>query len=269
MKGSVFRPLDAHELPCVHELVVQAGIDMKNSRDYSKKVQALYRALSRKNAKVQKVSDEPVTDAIVYAIVSSEMNEKSAGSAVKRLADHFVDWNDLRVSWTDEIVDALHKDTQATKRIASALVQVLDSIFNQHHKVNLDDLKNIGKRPARQTLEKIEGISRFVVDYAVLTSLNGHAIPLTEGMLEYLRNNELVDPNADDQQIGGFLAKQIPAKNGYSFYAFLRHESETSRSTKKKKKKKKAKAATKKKTKTATKTKKKAKKKKAVRRKKA
>jgi hypothetical protein len=247
---------------------------MKNSRDYSKKVQALYRALSRKHAKVQKVSDEPVTSAIVYAIVSSEMNEKSASSAVKRLSDHFVDWNDLRVSWTDEIVDVLHKDTQATRRIASTLVQVLNSIFNQHHKVDLDTLKNIGKRPARQAIEKIEGISRFVVDYSVLTSLSGHAIPLTEGMLEYLRNNELVDPSADEQQIGGFLAKQIPAKNGYEFYALLRHESETSRSTKKKKKKKKAKTATKKKTKTATKTKKKVKtktkkKKKTVRRRKA
>jgi len=249
-------------------VAVQAGIDMKNSKDYSKKIQALYRTLSRKHQKVQQVGDEQVTDAIIYAIASSELSEKSASSAVKKLADHFVDWNDLRVSWIDEIVDVLHKDTQATRNIASALIQVLNGIFNQHHKVSLDALKNTGKRPARQALEKVEGISRFVVDYCMLRSLHGHAIPLTEKMLEYLRNNELVDPNADEQQIGGFLAKQIPAKNGYDFYALLRHESETSKSVKKKSKKR-AKTATKKKTKTATKAKKKAKKKKTVRRKKA
>ena len=251
-------------------VAVQAGIDMKNSKDYSKKIQALYRTLSRKHPKVQQVGDEQVTDAIIYAIASSKLSEKSASSAVKRLADHFVDWNDLRVSWTDEIVDVLHKDTQATRNIASALVQVLNGIFNQHHKVSLDALKNTGKRPARQALDKIEGISRFVVDYCMLTSLHGHAIPLTENMLEYLRNNELVDPNADEQQIGGFLAKQIPAKNGYDFYALLRHESETSKSIKKNKKK--VQTATKKKkkkTKTATKARKKVKKKKTVRRKKA
>ena len=251
-------------------VAVQAGIDMKNSKNYSKKVRALYRTLSRKHPKVQQVSHEQVTDAIIYAIASSKLSEKSASSAVKRLADHFVDWNDLRVSWTDEIVDVLHKDTQATRDIASTLVQVLNGIFNQHHKVSLDALKNTGKRPARQALEKIEGISRFVVDYCMLTSLHGHAIPLTENMLEYLRNNELVDPNADEQQIGGFLAKQIPAKNGYDFYALLRRESETSKSIKKNKKK--VQTATKKKkkkTKTATKAKKKVKKKKTVRRKKA
>jgi len=231
----------------------------------------LYRTLSRKHPKAQQVSNEHVTDAIIYAIASSKLSEKSASSAVKRLADHFVDWNDLRVSWTDEIVDVLHKDTQATRDIASTLLQVLNGIFNQHHKVSLDALKNTGKRPARQALDKIEGISRFVVDYCMLTSLHGHAIPLTENMLDYLRNNELVEPNANEQQIGGFLSKQIPAKNGYDFYALLRHESETSRSVKKKRKK--AQTATtrkkKKKTKTATKAKKKVKKKKTVRRKKA
>ena len=244
---------------------------MKNSKAYSKKIQALYRTLSRKHPKVQEVDDLEVTDAIIYAIVSSELSEKATSSAVKRLADLFVDWNDLRVSRPEEIVDVLHKDTSATTNVASALVQVLNGIFSQHHKVSLESLKKAGKRPARQALEKIDGISRFVVDYCMLMSLHGHAIPLTEKMLEYLRNNELVDPDADEQQIGGFLAKQIPAKNGYEFYALLRHESETSKSVKKKKnKKKKSKTETKKKTKKTTKTKKKVKKKKkTVRRKKA
>ncbi|MHC4299352.1 MAG: hypothetical protein ACYS7Y_18910 [Planctomycetota bacterium] len=200
---------------------------MKNSKAYSKKIQALYRTLGRKHPKVQEAGDGEVTDAIIYAIVSSEL--------VKKLADLFVDWNDLRVSRVEEIVDVLHKDTRATRSVAANLLQVLNGIFNQYHKVSLETLKKTGKRPARQALEKIDGISRFVVDYCMLMSLHGHAIPLTEKMLEYLRNNDLVDADADEQQVGGFLAKQIPAKNGYEFYALLRHESETSKSVKKNK----------------------------------
>lgn len=226
---------------------------MKNSKDYAKKIQKLYRALVRKNPKTQKVDDLNVTDSIIYAIVSSEMSEKSATAATKRLAEHFVDWNDLRVARTDEIIEILQKDTHATKNIASTLLEVLNDIFNQYHKVDLEALKKEGKRPARHALEKIEGISRFVVDYCMLTSLKGHAVPLTNNMIEYLKSNELVEPDADEQQIGGFLAKQIPAKNGYEFYALLRHESEISAN----KKTKKVKTKTKKKTKTAKKTKKK------------
>ena len=233
---------------------------MKNSKDYSKKIQRLYRSLSRKYPKVQKVTHEEITDAIVYAVISAELGEKATNSAIKRFADYFVDWNDLRVSRTEEIIEALGEDTPATRSVTSTITRVLQGIFDRYHKVSLEALKKIGKRPAKQTLEKIDGTSRFIVDYCMLTSLQGHSIPLTEKMIQYLRSNELVGPEADEQQIAGFLAKQISAKNGYEFYALLRRESEERKSKKKRKTKtarpKKAKKTTK------TKTKKNAKKKK-------
>jgi len=219
---------------------------MKNSKEYSKKIQRLYRSLSRKYPKVQKVTHDEPANAIVYAIISSELSEKATESAIKRFADYFIDLNDLRVSRTEEIVEMLGGDTSVTRTIATTITRVLRAVFNEYHKVSLEALKKIGKRPARQILEKLDGISRFVVDYCMLTSLQGHAIPLTKGMIEYLISKELVYPDADEQQIGGFLTKQISAKKGYEFYSLLRRESETSR----RKRKKKTKTTTKKVTKT-------------------
>ncbi len=88
-------------------------------------------------------------------------------------------------------------------------------------------VKKTGKRPAKQVLEKLDGISHFAVNYCMLTSLQGHAIPLTQKMVEYLRSNELVGPQADEQEIEGFLTRQISAKDAYEFYALLRVESES------------------------------------------
>ena len=210
---------------------------MKNSKEYSKKIQRLYRSLSRKYPKVQKVIHDEPADAIVYAIISAELSKKATESAIKRFADYFVDLNDLRVSQTEEIVEMLGADTPVTRTIASTITRVLRAVFNEYHKVSLEALKKTGKRPARQILENLDGTSRFVVDYCMLTSLQGHAIPLTKGMIEYLTSKELVYPNADEQRIGGFLAKQISAKKGYEFYALLRRESEARRSKKKKKNK--------------------------------
>lgn len=207
---------------------------MKNSKEYSKKIQRLHRSLSRKYPKVQKVVHDELTDAVIYAIISSELSEKAAESAIKKFTDYFVDLNDLRVSQTEEIVGIWGEDTPVTRNIASTITRVLRGVFNEYHKMSLEALKKIGKRPARQILEKIDGTSRFVVDYCMLTSLQGHAIPLTKRMIEYLRNKELVYPDADEQQIGGFLAKQISAKNGYEFYSLLRRESEAHKSRKKK-----------------------------------
>lgn len=208
---------------------------MKNSKDYAKKIRRLHRSLSGKYPKVKKVIHDEPADAIVYAIISAELSKKATESAIKRFADYFVDLNDLRVSQTEEIVEMLGADTPVTRTIASTITMVLRAVFNEYHKVSLEALKKTGKRPARQILEKLEGTSHFVVDYCMLTSLQGHAIPLTKGMIKYLTSKELVYPNADEQRIGGFLAKQISAKKGYEFYALLRRESETRRSKKKEK----------------------------------
>lgn len=220
---------------CVDSYVTALpGVDMKNSKEYSRKIQGLYRTLSQKHAKVQKVGHEQVVDAIIHALVSEHLTEQETESALQRFAGTFVDWNDLRVSRVEEIVEALGGDTPAMRAVASAIIRVLNGVFNEYHKVSLEALRKVGKRPARQALEKIDGISRFAVDYCMLTSLHGHAIPLTEKMTEYLKDNELVGPNADEQQIEGFLTKQIPAKSGYEFYALLRRESETAKSSRKK-----------------------------------
>lgn len=231
---------------------------MKNSKEYSSKVQKLCRSLNRKHPKVQKENHDNVEYALIYSMISEYLSELATKSAMQRLDQCFVDFNDLRVSRADEVVEMLGEDTPDTRMVSATINKVLNAIYNSYNKVSLEALKKMGKRPAKQILEKIEGVSRFAVDYCMLTSLGGHAIPLTNTMIDYLKANELVDPDADHQQIEGFLSKQISAKNGYEFYALLRAESESEQSRKKKKA-----AASKKKTvKAVSKTKKKTRKKK-------
>ena len=222
---------------------------MKNSKEYSKKVHKLYRSLKRKYPKVQRAIYERIVDALVYAIISENMSEKAAHSAIKRFADYFVDSNDLRVSRAEEIIEALGADTSVTRDIAWALTSALRAVFEKYNRVSLEALRKMSKRPAKQALEKIDGASHFVVDYCMLTSLYGHAIPLTKKMIEYLRSNELVHPDADEQEIEGFLARQISAENAYEFYALLRRQSEARKAKAKKKATRETKTKAKKKTK--------------------
>ncbi len=212
---------------------------MKNSREYSQKVHKLYRSLKRKYPKAKKVIyDEPV-DALIYAIISEKMSGTATQSAIKKFADYFVDWNDLRVSRTEEIVEILGGDTAVTRDITLTLTSALGAVFDRYDTVSLKVLRKIGKRPARQTLEKMNDLSRFVVSYCMLTSLHGHAIPLTKKMIDYLKSEQLIHPDADEQQIEGFLARQISAENASEFYALLRRQSEARKAKAKKVKTKK------------------------------
>jgi len=190
-------------------------------------VQRLYRLLKRRYGKVQRiVYDEPV-DALIYGILSENMSEAAAQSTLKKFMNYFVDWNDLRVSRVDEIMEVLGDDTPSSKEIASALTRTLKAVFEQYNAVSLAPLKKMGKRPAKRILEKMDGVSHFVVNYCMLTALQGHAIPLTKKMIEYLRNNQLVHPDADPRDIEGFLARQISAESAYEFYTLLRRDSES------------------------------------------
>lgn len=233
---------------------------MKNSKEYTKKIKKLYSTLKRKYPKVEKTSPDKLIYTLVYGIIAEELSESSTESAMKRFKNHFVDLNDLRVSSTDEIVEQLGEDNAVTRDIARRLNSFLRAVFNKYHTLNLEDLKKGGKRPAKQALEKLNGSSSFMVDYCMLTALDGHAIPLTKPMIGYLKDNDLVYNGANEQDIEGFLTRQIPASNGYEFYQLLRRAGEASKKKKavtakkkvKKTKKSKVKKAAKKKTKKKT-----------------
>ena len=216
---------------------------MKNSKVYSKKIQALYRSLKREGPKVKKVSYDDPLDAVIYGILSEKMSESQSCAALKRFDNNFVDNNDLRISLADEVIEMLGVDNADTHQIAVSLSIALRNVFDRYNSVSLESLKKIGKRPAREAIEKIDGVSVFAADYCMLTAFDAHAIPLTEKIIEYLKSSNLVDPKADNKDITGFLTRQIPSKNAYEFYYLLRRKSESAKPKAKKKIKAKKKTA--------------------------
>ena len=219
---------------------------MKNSKEYSKKIKSFYRGVKKKYGKVSPVFYEEPVEAIINGIIFEDMLSVEAEVAIKQIGENFLDYNDLRVSLTEEILEAIGKGGAARRDIANQLSRVLNLIFNEYNSLSLQELHKIGKRPARQEIEKIEGLGRFVIDYCMLTSFHGHAIPLTQEMIEYLESNELVYPGSEASDIEGFLLRQISASEGYEFYCFMRKASEENAVKKKKKAKKKVTASEKK-----------------------
>ena len=201
---------------------------MKNSKEYTQKTGKLYRLLKKKHGKVKRARyDEPI-EGLVHAILSERMRETDAKRAIRKIKQHFVDFNDLRVSRTEEILDVLGGEDAEYKQTASSVTKILNALFNKYDTLDLSGLLEIGKRQARKELEEIEDMSKYVLDYVFLAVLHGHAIPLNEQMVDYLRTAECVHPESVVDEIGGFLVRQISASDGYEFYRLLKKESELS-----------------------------------------
>ncbi|MHC5214126.1 MAG: hypothetical protein ACYSOO_06015 [Planctomycetota bacterium] len=234
---------------------------MKNSKKYSPKVTKLFNSLKRKSTKQPMPQYADPVEAVVYALVSESMSEEAGGRFYRRMVKHFVDFNDLRVSRREEILDVFRDSSAAFEESAASITQTLNSIFEKKNRISLEGLTQEGKRQGHKELSEMEGITPFAVSYCFLTAMGGHAIPLNAKMLDFLRTEELVHPNATDMEIAGFLERQIAAADAYDFYRFLRHEAEHAKPASKIKK-----TAAKKKT-TAAKKKKVAKKKAVVKKK--
>jgi endonuclease III len=207
---------------------------MKNSKEYAQRLQKLYRELKRLHPKVEKTTYEDPAEALICGIISEKLSENATSKALREIRSLFVDWNDLRVSRIEEITEAMGGNKMSCRAAALSLTAALRGIFNEHHKISLAVLKKLGKRPAKEGLEKIDGVSRFVLNYCMLTSMQAHAVPLTQEMIEYLRKNGIIAPDADEEDIEGFLTRQVAAKDAYEFYALLRRESESPKLSKKK-----------------------------------
>ena len=227
---------------------------MKNSKEYAQKIKKLYRSLKAGNSsKVQQPEYADPTDAMIFAAVNEFATISSAKAVLRRIDEHFVDTNDLRVAPAEEVIEVLGDATVEVKQTAAQLNKMLNNIFRKYNTVSLTVLKKMGKRPAKQVIEKITE-NRFVTEYCFLTALDGHCIPLTDGMIAYLRRDKLVHPDADADDIEGFLARQISAKNAYEFYSLLRKHSESQKPKRKVKKAAKKKSVKKKTVKKKTKT---------------
>ena len=96
---------------------------MKDSKEYSKKIQKLYRSLKQKPGKHAPVEFEEPVDALVFAIISENLTESQAQAAIKKLKDYFVDWNDLRVATVEEIIEVLGPDIAPARNIAADACQ--------------------------------------------------------------------------------------------------------------------------------------------------
>jgi endonuclease III len=199
---------------------------MKKSREHAQRLQKLYRALKRDHPKIEPVSHDDPVDALIYGVVSEKVSASAAETAMRAIRRTFINWNDLRVSRVEEVVEAIGEDNSTGRDTALTLTSALRAVFDAHHTVSLQALKKLGKRPAKQAIEKLGGLSRFTVNYCMLTSLQAHAIPLTGRMLGYLKQSKIVDPQADEEEIEGFLTRQVSAKHAFEFYALLREECE-------------------------------------------
>lgn len=162
----------------------------------------------------------PVLEQLLYACCLENATYPAADAAYKALTTQFFEWNEVRVSTTRELSEALAMlpDPLAA---ATNVRKILQNVFETTYSFDLEPLRKLNLGPAMQKLEKTEGTTPFVVAYGVQAALGGHSIPLDRGALESLY---IVGVISEAEQSSGSvpgLERAIPKNKGAEFGSLL------------------------------------------------
>jgi endonuclease III len=160
-----------------------------------------------------------ILEEVIYGICREGVPSAVADVAYANIKKAFFDWNEIRVSSVPEVEDVLGDMPQSGDR-AKRIVGFLQEHFERTYSFELDELEKKGVKQAAKQLAryKDKGVSDFVVAWVTQRALGGHAIPLDEPTIRFLRRLHVIEGDIDDlEATRGSLEHFIPKAKGYDF----------------------------------------------------
>ena len=159
----------------------------------------------------------PVLEQFLYAILREGTTRPAADDAFAALRKHFYDWNEVRVSSTQELADAIDEFVPDGEARAQRLIDFLQEVFETTFSFDLESLQKKGLKQAAKQLSRYQAANDYAVSWAVQKSLGGHALPLDAAGLRVLRRLGLLEEAGDLEAQRASLEHQVPKAKGSEF----------------------------------------------------
>ncbi len=187
-----------------------------STKNRGDRIQLLHKVVKKYYKPVATPEGRSVLEHLIYACCLEDARYDSADEAFHRLQESYFDWNEVRVTTVTELAEVLHNLPDAT----AAAVRVkknLQSLFETRYSFEIDDMVKMNQGKAVQELEKLGGISKFVLGYTTQNSFGGHSIPVSDSIMHVLIATEIVsEAEAAKGQAPG-LERTIAKSKGLEF----------------------------------------------------
>jgi endonuclease III len=194
---------------------------MKNAGKHADDLRALMKRLVKEYKPAERQPQEPLK-ALVRGAMSFDVADARVDEVMRHIDTEFVDLNELRVATDLEIQEMLGARYPDIERRVAMITQSLNNIFEREHTMSLDRLKTISKRDARQFLRELPEIHPFVEAYVMLFGFDGHAFPMDDDTLEYLRGHDIVEEATSLDEAQRFVEHHLKAEECYDLFACFR-----------------------------------------------
>jgi endonuclease-3 len=161
-----------------------------------------------------------VLESIVFAVLADGTTTAKADAAYQRLRTNYYDWNEVRVSALVELQDQL-SDLPEPDHRAARLKGCLRFIFESTYGFDLDQLKKVPMKELGVRLQKMPGVSDYLLNRVTRDGLGGTAMPLDSAAVRILTRLQIIDDRTPADMLSASLARQIPRARSFEFCHLL------------------------------------------------
>ncbi|HYG75869.1 MAG TPA: hypothetical protein VEK08_12770 [Planctomycetota bacterium] len=200
------------------------------------KASTLIQNLDRRYGKVERPSIVPPptsADAAAIAAVSAKNAQIIAGvilglhgapsegaDAARKLMQHFVDWNEVRVSRPATLVAVMGRQPRAQTRIA-LLQRFLEAFFLRQRNLSLDYLYTLKNHEARRFLSDLEVFDREELAAVYLTGFSVPVFPPSDVLRDIAEATGLIKPKTTTLQMAKKFETALDAETLYTLYSHM------------------------------------------------
>ncbi len=191
-----------------------------STKNRADRIQLLHKVVTKHFTPVAAAEDRSVLEHMIYACCLEDVTYEAADEAFHRLQESFFDWNEVRVTTVSELCETLHNlpDPAAA---ALRIKKNLQSLFETRYSFDIDDMIKMNQGKAIQELEKLAGMTKFVLGYLTQNALGGHSIPVSNSIMQVLIATEIVTHvEAEKGQAPG-LERTVAKSKGAAFASGL------------------------------------------------
>lgn len=152
-------------------------------------------------------STDMATAELVFSLLAWESGVPAAVSAARRLADQFVDLNEVRVALEEEVEDTVGMTDEHAIRRARAILDTLNAVFDREDAVSIDRVARAGAHEGGPYLEGIEALPAFAVERVLLLAFGEHRVPVDGRLLGVLVERGVVPAETSTADAADLLAR--------------------------------------------------------------
>jgi hypothetical protein len=158
-------------------------------------------------------ANDPVS-VLVMSMLLWESNTSKAMTAYQKLKTAVVDFNELRVCMSQELIDCVGVRYPLASERCQRLRASLNDIFQREHDVKLEQLRGAGKRDVKKYIETLEGITPYASARVQLMCFETHAMPADEQLRSKLIDAGIIEAALDVAEASNWLTRYVKSGEG-------------------------------------------------------